>query len=322
MLTIFQKRILSAALATSVLAVAGCTTPSTNYSSDGMSLLAPAGTYDASTMRMHTAIRDEIYFDFNKVALTGAAQKTLDKYAAWMIDHPDTKFSVTGHADAIGSNDYNKKLGMQRAQVSVAYLISRGVSFKQLHAMVSLGEESLKVSTAAAEPLNRRVIIEVMERLQTPIVYADASSRSSFGGLQRSTGFKGTAVPVAPTSAINTPENVCGGSFVSLCASAQLLSVMGLDAQVGVSKSLKTNVNIAGSVDTSSPSGSVSSSATGNVGKTVNASADAVASVGGAVGGTVEKVGGSVSKVGGTVEKTVNKTVNKVGGTVGGLLGG
>jgi peptidoglycan-associated lipoprotein len=38
------------------------------------------------------------------------------------------RFRVFGHTDKVGSNGYNQKLGLRRAQAAVAYLSSLGIS--------------------------------------------------------------------------------------------------------------------------------------------------------------------------------------------------
>ena len=240
---------------------------------------------------------DEIHFDFNQAALTPASQQRLDQVAKFIVANPSMKFSVIGHADAVGSNRYNHDLGMRRAYNALGYLIGQGVSFTQLQATVSFGEEDLEIQTDAREVRNRRVVVEVIDFLKVPVKYAQ---------------HRGKSYPVWPEEAVNSPENVCGGGgLASLCASASLLNIMNLETNVQVSRDLQIELGLLSNLDLSNPNGTLSTGAVATVGNTVSATLDATGDLGDTVGDTVGDVGDAVGD-----------TVGGVGGAVGGLLGG
>ncbi len=71
-------------------------------------------------------------FDYDKATLRDDAKETLDKVARGLKAHPEVKIEVGGHTDSRGSDAYNKKLSMARAQAVVDYLVAQGVPASQL----------------------------------------------------------------------------------------------------------------------------------------------------------------------------------------------
>src|SRR6185503_7396510 len=69
-------------------------------------------------------------FEFNKAVLTPAARKALDtEVVAKLGDLRDVRYIiVNGHADRLGSTQYNQKLSEKRADAVRAYLVSKGVA--------------------------------------------------------------------------------------------------------------------------------------------------------------------------------------------------
>jgi len=102
-----------------------------------------------------------VNFDFDVDKVDAEARTKLDIQAAWILDHPNVKFRVYGHADKVGSLDYNMDLGLRRAENVVAYLVSKGISERRLEAMISFGEEAPVVATERPERMNRRVLTTV-----------------------------------------------------------------------------------------------------------------------------------------------------------------
>jgi len=63
--------------------------------------------------------------------------------------------TVVGHADKVGTDAYNNRLGLRRARAVVAYLVSKGISCGRLDAVESRGE------TEERERRNRRAVTSV-----------------------------------------------------------------------------------------------------------------------------------------------------------------
>ncbi len=82
-----------------------------------------------------------IYFDFDSAVLQVQAREKLQRIAAWLSQNPDTKIRIEGNCDERGSEEYNLTLGERRAVVAKNYLVSLGISPKNL-ITISFGEEN------------------------------------------------------------------------------------------------------------------------------------------------------------------------------------
>jgi len=111
--------------------------------------------------RFAREVPDTVTFDFNSARLDAAAKAALDEQARFMRRFPEARFRVYGHTDLVGSDAYNKRLGLRRARAVVAYLASRGVSTSRLQAVVSYGETRPVINTQDRERRNRRTVTEV-----------------------------------------------------------------------------------------------------------------------------------------------------------------
>lgn len=117
-------------------------------------------TFDLAN-RFASEVNSTVTFAFNSSQLDGAAQATLRQQAGWIRQFPEIRFKVFGHADAVGSNRYNKRLGLQRANAVVRYLSTQGISTKRLEAVVSFGETQPLIVSQGRERKNRRTVTEV-----------------------------------------------------------------------------------------------------------------------------------------------------------------
>ena len=111
--------------------------------------------------RFAAEVPDTINFAFDSAALTPEAQAILAKQADFIRQFPEVRFRVFGHTDKVGSNSYNQRLGLRRAQAAVAYLSSLGISRSRLEAVVSYGETRPIIQTNQPEVRNRRTVTEV-----------------------------------------------------------------------------------------------------------------------------------------------------------------
>jgi len=116
--------------------------------------------YDLSN-RFANEVLSTVNFAFNSAQLDSGARDTLREQANWIRQFPEVRFRVYGHTDAVGSNRYNKTLGMRRAQAVVSFLSSQGISRSRLEAVVSFGETQPLIVTQGRERRNRRTVTEV-----------------------------------------------------------------------------------------------------------------------------------------------------------------
>lgn len=111
--------------------------------------------------RFASEVNSTINFPFNSTALDEQAQATLRQQADWIRQFPEVRFKVFGHTDLVGSQAYNRRLGLRRAETVVAYLGTQGISRSRLEAVVSFGETRPLIQTEAMERQNRRTVTEV-----------------------------------------------------------------------------------------------------------------------------------------------------------------
>ena len=85
---------------------------------------------------------DDVFFDFDKSDIRPDGEATLRRNAAWLRKWPSVAVRVDGCADPRGTNEYNFGLGMRRADVIRAYLVSQGVALERIE-VVAVGETQL-----------------------------------------------------------------------------------------------------------------------------------------------------------------------------------
>lgn len=103
-----------------------------------------------------------VNFDFNKSSLAPESYPILVNAVQVLLGNPDMKVEIQGHTDNIGSEAYNKKLSLQRAETVKKFLVSKGVNANRL-TTVGLGS-SQPISdnkTADGRAFNRRIEFKV-----------------------------------------------------------------------------------------------------------------------------------------------------------------
>lgn len=111
--------------------------------------------------RFAAEVPSTITFAFNSSQITPEAAAILNVQANWILQFPEVRFRVYGHTDLVGSDAYNKALGLRRAKAVVAYFGTRGISRSRLEAVASFGETQPVVNTQGPEQANRRTVTEV-----------------------------------------------------------------------------------------------------------------------------------------------------------------
>lgn len=87
---------------------------------------------------------------------------TVDKLKAALASWPAPHLTVIGHTDLAGSEEFNDKLSMQRAQTVTKFLIKAGIPAREIET-AGRGKREPLVRTADGVPnqLNRRVVITI-----------------------------------------------------------------------------------------------------------------------------------------------------------------
>ena len=105
----------------------------------------------------------DAFFDFDKAVLKPAGKKSLDDLVSKLSDMNLEVIIAVGHTDAIGTDAYNQKLSIRRAEAVKAYLKGKGVEENRIYTE-GKGEKQPEASnkTSAGRAKNRRVEIEVV----------------------------------------------------------------------------------------------------------------------------------------------------------------
>ena len=110
-------------------------------------------------------------FEFNKATLTPQARKQLDdEVVARLRDLSQVAFIlVYGHADRMGSQQYNQRLSQRRADAVRAYLVSKGadgskvqtLGFGHTQPVKSCPDQKQRKDLIECLAPNRRVVVEI-----------------------------------------------------------------------------------------------------------------------------------------------------------------
>jgi peptidoglycan-associated lipoprotein len=104
-------------------------------------------------------VGDRVFFAVDQSTLSPQAMQTLDGQAQWLLTNSDYLALIEGHADEVGTREYNVALGARRANAVREYLVSRGISGDRIRT-ISYGKER-PVATCADESCfsqNRRAV--------------------------------------------------------------------------------------------------------------------------------------------------------------------
>lgn len=105
------------------------------------------------------SIGDRVFFGEASAELGSRARAVLAAQAQWLGRFPGVPILVEGHADEVGSNDYNRELGLKRAHAVRMRLIEEGIEPGRVTAM-TYGRAQPVANCAAADCAahNRRVV--------------------------------------------------------------------------------------------------------------------------------------------------------------------
>jgi peptidoglycan-associated lipoprotein len=83
---------------------------------------------------------EEVYFDYDQAEIRPDQVAKIQSAAAWLKQNPNVRFTIEGHADERGSQEYNLGLADRRANAVKQFLTGQGIP-DGLIATVSYGEE-------------------------------------------------------------------------------------------------------------------------------------------------------------------------------------
>ncbi len=105
-----------------------------------------------------------IWHDFDKARLITDPQieTSLAEFKSWLDKYPESIIMVTGYTDLVGTPEYNKTLGLERAQAAQEFLEEKGFPASRM-IVSSKGEEDALAGyiTAEERAKNRRTVISI-----------------------------------------------------------------------------------------------------------------------------------------------------------------
>tara|TARA_B100001142_G_C14323213_1_gene651277 strand:- start:102 stop:638 length:537 start_codon:yes stop_codon:yes gene_type:complete len=105
------------------------------------------GTEDSTTSRFSQLDDPEsplsvrvIYFEYDSSQIRSEYRSAIEAHSAYLSENIDTTVTLEGHADELGSREYNLALGERRAKSIKQQMLLLGASSSQIR-LVSYGEE-------------------------------------------------------------------------------------------------------------------------------------------------------------------------------------
>jgi outer membrane protein OmpA-like peptidoglycan-associated protein len=122
-------------------------------------------------------LRDRIHFEYDRARIRPESHALVRALARFLVEHAEiTAVSIEGHADAIGSEEYNQQLSEARAESTRALLVRYGADASRL-SVVGHGKSHPQVATEKADPRNRRVEFYVKRHREQVTSGAPAGTR-------------------------------------------------------------------------------------------------------------------------------------------------
>ena len=105
----------------------------------------------------------DAFFDFDKSVLKPEGRAKLDDLVSKIQDINLEVIIAVGHTDSVGSDAYNQRLSVRRAEAVKAYLVSKGIERNRIYTE-GKGEKQPVADNRTAEgrAKNRRVEVEVV----------------------------------------------------------------------------------------------------------------------------------------------------------------
>jgi OOP family OmpA-OmpF porin len=105
----------------------------------------------------------DAHFDFDKSVLKPEGKAKLDDLVGKLKAVNVEVIIAIGHTDSIGSDAYNKKLSLRRANAVKAYLVSKGIEANRIYTEGKGESQPIADNkTKEGRAKNRRVEIEVV----------------------------------------------------------------------------------------------------------------------------------------------------------------
>lgn len=186
--------------------------------------LAEAEPAPAPVVIEKLTLNTDVLFPFNSAELLPGGEQKLDQLAQDAQGANVDQIVLTGHADRIGSEDYNQQLSEQRAQAVADYLAQKGVDSSRLQVAgkgksepitgnecSKLGPENNKNQKliACLQP-DRRVDAELLGSRESSSATGSTSSSTSSG--TSGSGSSDTSPPAPSSSGSSSTSSSSGAA--------------------------------------------------------------------------------------------------------------
>ena len=124
---------------------------------------APAAPAPAPVAAQKVTYAADAFFDFDKSVLKPEGRAKLDDLVSKIQGINLEVIIAVGHTDSVGSDAYNQRLSVRRAEAVKAYLVSKGIERNRIYTE-GKGEKQPVADNRTAEgrAKNRRVEVEVV----------------------------------------------------------------------------------------------------------------------------------------------------------------
>ena len=126
--------------------------------------------YRDRVIEVERVLFSDINFEFDKATLTNVGRGQVYLVAQKLKQGKNVKIEIHGHTDYIGTEEYNKQLGLRRAETVKSELVKLGVDPTEI-STVSFGEEKplIDLKTPWARAVNRRAEFVVVGEPKTTV---------------------------------------------------------------------------------------------------------------------------------------------------------
>ena len=120
---------------------------------------------ESRIVKTTATMTSDAFFELDRATLTPTARRELDRIAEMLKSNGHSgNVRIVGHTCDLGSDAYNMKLSMRRANAVRDYLVSRGAGSAETFVAEGMGERDPKYpNTRAMRPKNRRVDLEFIQ---------------------------------------------------------------------------------------------------------------------------------------------------------------
>jgi len=105
---------------------------------------------------------ENVFFDFDSFDLKQESLSSLRRLHSFLLSNPKVSIRITGHTDNLGSDEYNLRLSLQRAQSVRRYLEGEGIRADRIQ-VVGKGfrEPMVPNNSPSNQALNRRITVSI-----------------------------------------------------------------------------------------------------------------------------------------------------------------